>query len=182
MCHQTVAHQKIRGRGRADDAEPQADEPRIVQIFDGEALVRPIDHHIGRKIIGVCSLHDLVTGDRPYDQIAAISLQRVARKPDDLRKPRIFNFYAQSRAYQFCNLVLEPLFLFICERQVVGIGADLEHAAVGNIGGRAAAGRLPQPSAATNRIASHRGRQGAIQSPIRGGRPRPTTPSARACK
>src|ERR1700758_1850239 len=130
-----MPNEQIRGRCAGYDAKAQTRKLRILRTLYGTALVRPVEHDVAREIIRVCGLHDFVAGNRPHYEVTEVSPQRVAHEPDHLRKPRVFYLQTELCAHQLCDLVLEAFLLLVGERKVVGVGTNLELAAIDDVGG-----------------------------------------------
>jgi hypothetical protein len=86
--------------------------------------IGPADHHIGRMVIGIRGLHDVVAGNGAHDEVAAARAERIADEPDDLGEPDITHRDLEFLGEDLGDRVLESLFLLVRERKVSRIGAD----------------------------------------------------------
>src|SRR5205823_12399116 len=59
----------------------------------------------------------------------------VTHAADTLRKPHVLYRATQLGPDQLSDFVFKPLFFFLRERKVIGIGADLERAAIDELAG-----------------------------------------------
>ena len=165
-AHQTVAQQQVGRRAAGDDPEACGGEVRAAEAGEALLVLVPDHHDVGRVVVGVAVLDQLVGRDRAHDQVAELGAKRVAHEAHALRVPGVLDLHAQPLRHQLGDLVLEALTGLVREREIVRIGADPQRRAVDQLARvlRPARGRCQQggqqaqdgEAAATGSRPSHR--------------------------
>ena len=106
-------------------------QPRILKRIDAvESAAWPEHQRVGRVVVGVGGLHQVVAHRHADDHVAAQGIQRVAHEADHLRIVGVAGRLAEFAREQLGQLVLEPFARFVGERQVARVGADPERLGV----------------------------------------------------
>ncbi len=85
------------------------------------------DQRIARAVIGIGALHEIIALRKAHDDVAAMRAQRHAHEAGGLREEDVVELLLELVRKQLGELVLEPLALFVRERQIARIGADAQH-------------------------------------------------------
>ena len=85
------------------------------------------DQRIGRAVIGIGALNEIVALRKAHDDIAAMRAERHPHEAGRLREVHVVELLLQLLGEQFGELVLESLALLVGERHVARIGADPQH-------------------------------------------------------
>ncbi len=106
--HQAVMRHDGGGRRAGDDADVLALEPRILQRLDAVQAVARLEHQrVGRAVVRVRGLHQVVADRHTHHHVAAQRIQGVAHEADHLREVDVADGFAELGGEQCRELVLE---------------------------------------------------------------------------
>src|SRR6478752_9692622 len=87
-----------------------------IDIVETGAL--PGDQRIGRAVIGISALDEIVALREAHDDIAAMRAERDADEAGRLREIRVVQLFLELRGEEFGKLVLETFALLVRERKI----------------------------------------------------------------
>ena len=127
MRHEPGGRHVVRWRGAGDHADALILETRILELLDAVETGSGLEHQrIGRTVIGIGRLDEIVSERIPHHDIAAARQQRHADEACRLRVPFIGEVLAELARKKLGKLVLEAFASLRRERHVARVGADAQ--------------------------------------------------------
>ena len=108
--HEAIDRHVARGRRSRHDADAFAVQPRIADGVDAVELAVRFEHErVGRAIVRVGDLDQIIALRDAHQNIASMRSERIAHETRRLRVPGIGQSFSKLRGEELRQLVLKPL-------------------------------------------------------------------------